>query len=76
MLKIGIAADHGGFELKEKLKEILDSADFEIEDFGAFTFDENDDYPDRIMPLAQAMSEGRIDKGIAVRISCPESERR
>lgn len=66
MLKIGIAADHGGFELKQKLKATLNSADYEVEDFGASSFDENDDYPDKILPLAQAVSEGRIDKGIAV----------
>ncbi len=66
MLKIGIAADHGGFELKEKLKEMFDSSAYEVEDFGASSFDENDDYPDRILPLAEAISDGRIDKGIAV----------
>lgn len=52
--------------MKEKLKDILDSADYEVEDFGAPSFDKNDDYPDKILPLAQALSEGRIDRGIAV----------
>lgn len=39
MPKIGIAADHGGFELKEHLKKKLYASGYEIEDFGAETFD-------------------------------------
>ena len=66
MPKIGIAADHGGFELKEHLKTKLHASGYEIEDFGAETFDINDDYPDRIMPIALAIAEGEIVKGIAV----------
>lgn len=63
---IGIAADHGGFELKEYLKKNLQASGFEVEDFGAKTFDKKDDYPNRILPLALALSEGKIEKGIAV----------
>ena len=66
MLRIGLAADHGGFELKEELKATLESSRFELLDFGAESFEGDDDYPDRILPLAAAMSEGRIDRGIAV----------
>jgi len=66
MPKIGIAADHAGFELKEFLKKKLYDSGYEVEDFGAETFDKNDDYPDRILPLVLAMSEGKIGKGIAV----------
>jgi ribose 5-phosphate isomerase B len=66
MTRIGIASDHGGYDLKEKLKGLLESKKFELVDFGASSFDENDDYPDKIMPLALAISEGTIEKGIAV----------
>jgi RpiB/LacA/LacB family sugar-phosphate isomerase len=65
MPKIGIAADHGGFELKEHLKTKLHASGYEIEDFGAETFDKNDDYPDRIMPLP-CHFRTKIEKGIAV----------
>lgn len=65
-MKIGIAADHGGFELKEKLASFLSSQSFVVKDFGAHTFDAADDYPDKIVPLALAISTGEIDRGIAI----------
>lgn len=66
MLKIGLASDHGGFELKEKLKDLIDPSKFELLDFGATYYEETDDYPDKILPLALAISDKQIDKGIAV----------
>lgn len=66
MTGIGIAADHGGFELKEYLKQNLQASGCEIIDFGAHEIDNGDDYPDRILPLAMALSDGKIKKGIAV----------
>ncbi len=66
MKGIGIAADHGGFELKEYLKKKLQASGYEMIDFGAKAFDKKDDYPNRILPLALALSEGKIKKGIAV----------
>lgn len=65
-MKIGIAADHGGFELKEKLKAYLGPLGYEIEDFGAFSLDQTDDYPDFIIPLARAVASGNLNRGIAV----------
>lgn len=64
-MKIGIAADHGGFDLKKKLKAILQSH-YSIQDFGAHTFDTTDDYPDHVLPLAKAVSKGEIERGIAI----------
>lgn len=64
-MKIGIACDHGGFELKKFLLEIL-SENFEIIDFGAFDYNSKDDYPDFVFPLAKAISLKNIDRGIAV----------
>lgn len=64
-MKIGIAADHGGFELKEKMKEFLKSQSFEVKDFGAHAFEALDDYPDKIVPLANAIASGDVERGIA-----------
>ena len=65
-MKIGIAADHGGFELKEKIKKFLESTGHDIVDFGANALDDADDYPDYIIPLANAVSKKEVDRGIAV----------
>lgn len=65
-LKIGIAADHGGFELKEKLKTQIESLGFEVTDFGAKSLDINDDYPDFAIPLAKAVANKTVDRGIVL----------
>jgi len=65
-MKIGIAADHGGFELKEKLAAQLRSAGHEVDDFGAFQLILDDDYPDFVVPLARAVAAGKVDRGVAV----------
>lgn len=56
-MKIYLAADHAGFELKNKVKEFLQKEGYEVEDCGAFTFDKDDDYPDFISKAAQGVSE-------------------
>lgn len=66
MLKIGIAADHAGFFQKEKLKKRLGSEHFEIIDYGAYEKNPDDDYPDIVLPLANAISAGKIYKAIAI----------
>lgn len=65
-MKIGIAADHGGFELKEKLKVQLEKQYLSISDFGALAYDANDDYPDFAIPLARAVGAGLVDRGIVL----------
>jgi len=55
--KILVASDHAGFGLKEKLKTYLTSLGYEIEDKGAYEYNEEDDYPDFIIPLARAVSQ-------------------
>ena len=65
-MKIGIAADHGGFELKEKLKVQLEKQYLSISDFGAVAYDANDDYPDFAIPLAKAVGMGLVDRGIVL----------
>ncbi len=63
---IGIAADHGGFILKEYLKKTLSEAKYEIIDFGNNELVPSDDYPDYVIPLAKAISIGRVSRGIAI----------
>jgi ribose 5-phosphate isomerase B len=65
-MKVGIAADHGGFELKQILHAYLLSLNYEVVDFGAFEQDDEDDYPDFIIPLSKALASGKIQKGIAI----------
>jgi ribose 5-phosphate isomerase B len=61
---IYIGSDHAGFTLKEKIKEYLSSLGHEIEDKGAFNFDANDDYPDYIIPVAEAVASNEGSFGI------------
>ncbi|MBT1704497.1 RpiB/LacA/LacB family sugar-phosphate isomerase [Chryseosolibacter indicus] len=65
-MKIGIAADHGGFFLKEKLRERLSRMGHNVKDFGASSLNDADDYPDLVTPLANAVSLGVVERGIAI----------
>lgn len=65
-MRIGIAADHGGFSLKGPLVDLLYRLGHVVVDFGAERFTPQDDYPDFVIPLAEAVAAGRIDRGIAV----------
>jgi len=64
--QIGIAADHGGFEMKQFLVKMLLEAEYELIDFGDSELKKDDDYPDFVIPLADAIASGSIDRGIAV----------
>ena len=64
-MKISIASDHGGYELKEFIKEKLEEWGIEIEDFGCFSKD-SVDYPDYGYKAALAVSEKRADYGIVI----------
>ena len=65
-MRLGIAADHGGFELKEQLVERLRAAGHDVVDFGADTLKADDDYPDFVIPLAQAVAAGTLERGVAI----------
>ena len=65
-LKIGICADHGGFELKGKIISFLKENNFQPVDFGAKELDNEDDFPDYVIPLAKAVASGEIFRGIAI----------
>ena len=65
-MHVGICTDHGGFGLKEDLIARLRAAGHEVVDFGAHTLDPGDDYPDFVIPLARAVAEGKVERGVAV----------
>lgn len=65
-MKIYIGTDHAGFELKEKLKVFLGEIGYVVEDMGANTYDEKDDYPDLIRPVAEAIAREKDARGIII----------
>lgn len=65
-MKLGIAADHGGFELKQTLAARLRAGGHEIVDFGAHELKTDDDYPDFVVPLGRAVAAGEVERAIAV----------
>ncbi|MFM9925199.1 RpiB/LacA/LacB family sugar-phosphate isomerase [Variovorax sp. H27-G14] len=65
-LRVGIAADHGGYALKAELVRALRGWGCQVEDFGAFQLDPSDDYPDFVAPLASAVARRDITRGIAL----------
>jgi ribose 5-phosphate isomerase B len=65
-MRVGIAADHGGFSLKEQLVVRLKSAGHEVVDFGAYKLTPGDDYPDFVIPLGRAVATKTVDRGVAV----------
>ncbi len=65
-MKIGLAADHGGRELKDSLKTHLEESGHDVKDFGAHETNPDDDYPDYVIPLAAAVASGELERGIAV----------
>jgi ribose 5-phosphate isomerase B len=64
--RIGVAADHGGFELKEYLVRMLREAGHEVIDFGDREPAREDDYPDFVVPLARAVARGEVERGVAI----------
>ena len=75
MMRVGIAADHGGFTLKGQVAELLRGSGYEVVDFGAHQLDPEDDYPDFIIPLARAVAAGKLSatwrSAAAVRAKLP-----
>ncbi len=65
-MRVGVAADHGGFELKGQMLEELQAAGYEVVDYGAHEYEAQDDYPDFVAPLARAVAAGEVARGIAI----------
>ena len=64
-MKISIACDHGGFELKENLKKWLTENNYEVIDYGTNSLD-SCDYPDFGRKAAEAVANKIVDKGIVI----------
>ena len=64
--RVGIASDHGGFELKQHLFGLLREAGHEVVDFGDGQSNSDDDYPDFVVPLACAVASGEVERGVAI----------
>jgi ribose 5-phosphate isomerase B len=65
VLKIGIAGDHAGYNLKSKINEYLKEKGYKVTDFGPFN-DESSDYADFAHPLAEAIEKKELDLGISM----------
>jgi len=63
-MKVGVGADHGGFEMKQQLVKLLAAAGHEVLDFGNKVYDADDDYPDFAIPLARAVASGAVERGV------------
>jgi ribose 5-phosphate isomerase B len=65
-MKIYLASDHGGYYLKEELKSFLSDKGHQVKDFGAYSFDAQDDYPDFVLPLAEKLAKEDHALGIVL----------
>jgi ribose 5-phosphate isomerase B len=65
-MRVGIATDHGGFSLKADLVAQLRAAGHDVVDFGADKLSPDDDYPDFVVPLAEAVAADTVERGVAV----------
>ena len=65
-MKLVIASDHAGFELKEEVRAHLAKAGHDVIDLGAFTCDPNDDYPDFAQRVGEAILAGEAPRGILI----------
>lgn len=64
--RVGLAADHGGFEMKSQLLRELVDQGYQVVDFGAEQLAAEDDYPDFVVPLARAVAAGQVERGVAL----------
>src|SRR6059036_1798869 len=65
-MRVGIATDHGGFGLKADLVAQLRAAGHDVVDFGADKLNPDDDYPDFVVSLAEAVAAGTVERGVAI----------
>ncbi len=64
-MKIAMASDHGGLDLKNRVKQYLEECGHQVVDFGTYTSD-SCDYPDFARPCAEAVANGSCERGIVV----------
>lgn len=64
-MKIYLGSDHAGYELKNQVKKYLEEFGYQVEDFSNSAYDQQDDYPDFIFPVAKKVAEDpENNKGI------------
>lgn len=64
-MKIGIGSDHAGYRYKEEIRRFLADAGHEVRDFGTDS-EESVDYPVYIRPVAEAVANGEVERGIVL----------
>jgi ribose 5-phosphate isomerase B len=64
-MKVAIASDHGGLNIREEIKGLLTDMGIEFEDFGC-DCETSVDYPDYALPVAQKVANGEFDRGILI----------
>lgn len=64
-MKVAIASDHGGLNIRAEIKSLLEELNIEYEDFGC-ECSTSVDYPDYALPVAEKVASGEFDKGILV----------
>ena len=63
-MKVGIATDHGGYEMKQRIYILLNAKGHQVVDFGNLQYERDDDYPDFAIPLARAVADGVVERGV------------
>ena len=64
-MKVALGSDHGGYNIKEAVKEYLEEIEVEYKDFGTFSTD-SVDYPDVAIPVAKSIANQEYDRGILI----------
>ncbi|AYA78172.1 ribose 5-phosphate isomerase B [Robertmurraya sp. GLU-23] len=64
-MKVAIASDHGGVNIREEIKSLMDEIGIQYDDFGC-ECDTSVDYPDFALPVAQKVANGEYDRGILI----------
>jgi ribose 5-phosphate isomerase B len=64
-MKVAIASDHGGVNIREEIKNLMDEMNIQYEDFGC-ECGTSVDYPDYALPVAEKVANGEFDKGILI----------
>ena len=65
-MKIGLGADHAGFEMKGELAREIQNAGHEVLDLGAFEYNSLDDYPDFAHDVAKVVASHEVDRGVII----------
>ena len=64
-MKVAIASDHGGVNIREEIKKLMDEMGIEYQDFGC-ECGTSVDYPDFALPAAEKVANGEVDRGILI----------